>query len=118
MLATVLGLPVGKVRVQYYEGSGTFGHSCYEDNMFASESELRRIIGPFSRIITSSFANGQQSPDRTCVIRTKIVMRHSFYHPIPVIRVATSAQVTLAGARHNALKGRGRFSSSSRFAVQ
>jgi nicotinate dehydrogenase subunit B len=31
MLAEVLGLPVNKVRVQYYEGSGTFGRSCYED---------------------------------------------------------------------------------------
>ncbi|HEY7299807.1 MAG TPA: molybdopterin cofactor-binding domain-containing protein [Xanthobacteraceae bacterium] len=31
MLATVLGLPAEKVRVQYYEGSGTFGRSCYED---------------------------------------------------------------------------------------
>ncbi len=31
MLAAVLGLSVGNVRVQYYEGSGTFGHSCYED---------------------------------------------------------------------------------------
>ena len=31
MLAEVLGLPVAKVRVQYYEGSGTFGRSCYED---------------------------------------------------------------------------------------
>ena len=31
MLATVLGLPVDKVRVQYYEGSGTFGRSCYDD---------------------------------------------------------------------------------------
>jgi nicotinate dehydrogenase subunit B len=31
MLAQVLGLPVDKVRVQYYEGSGTFGRSCYED---------------------------------------------------------------------------------------
>jgi nicotinate dehydrogenase subunit B len=31
MLAEVLGLPAAKVRVQYYEGSGTFGHSCYED---------------------------------------------------------------------------------------
>src|SRR5260370_6339373 len=31
MLADTLGLPVEKVRVQYYEGSGTFGHSCYED---------------------------------------------------------------------------------------
>jgi len=31
MLATVLGLPAEQVRVQYYEGSGTFGRSCYED---------------------------------------------------------------------------------------
>src|SRR5207237_7786193 len=31
MLAQVLGLPVGKVRVQHHEGSGTFGRSCYED---------------------------------------------------------------------------------------
>ena len=31
MLAVVLGLPVEKVRVQYYEGSGTFGRSCYDD---------------------------------------------------------------------------------------
>ncbi|MET0633586.1 MAG: molybdopterin cofactor-binding domain-containing protein [Xanthobacteraceae bacterium] len=31
MLAEVLGLPANKVRVQYHEGSGTFGRSCYED---------------------------------------------------------------------------------------
>jgi CO/xanthine dehydrogenase Mo-binding subunit len=31
MLATLLGLPVERVRVTYYEGSGTYGHSCYED---------------------------------------------------------------------------------------
>jgi nicotinate dehydrogenase subunit B len=31
MLAEVLGLPAEKVRVQYVEGSGTFGRSCYED---------------------------------------------------------------------------------------
>jgi nicotinate dehydrogenase subunit B len=31
MLADTLGLPAEKIRVQYYEGSGTFGHSCYED---------------------------------------------------------------------------------------
>ena len=31
MLATVLALPVEKVRVQYREGSGTFGRSCYDD---------------------------------------------------------------------------------------
>jgi CO/xanthine dehydrogenase Mo-binding subunit len=30
-LAKVLGLPAEKVRVQYHEGSGTFGRSCYED---------------------------------------------------------------------------------------
>jgi nicotinate dehydrogenase subunit B len=31
MLAEVLRLPLAKVRVQYYEGSGTFGRSCYDD---------------------------------------------------------------------------------------
>jgi nicotinate dehydrogenase subunit B len=31
MLAVVLWMPVEKVRVQYCEGSGTFGRSCYED---------------------------------------------------------------------------------------
>jgi len=30
-LAGVLGLSAPKVRVQYYEGSGTYGHSCYDD---------------------------------------------------------------------------------------
>src|SRR6266568_3634744 len=30
-LAGVLGLPQEKVRVQYYESSGTFGRSCHED---------------------------------------------------------------------------------------
>jgi CO/xanthine dehydrogenase Mo-binding subunit len=30
-LARVLNLPVEKIRVQYYEGSGTYGHSCYDD---------------------------------------------------------------------------------------
>ena len=30
-LARVLGLAPEKVRVQYYEGSGTYGHSCYDD---------------------------------------------------------------------------------------
>jgi CO/xanthine dehydrogenase Mo-binding subunit len=31
MLAALLDMPVERVRVQYYEGSGTYGHSCYED---------------------------------------------------------------------------------------
>ena len=30
-LAGLLKLPQDKVRVQYYEGSGTYGHSCYDD---------------------------------------------------------------------------------------
>jgi CO/xanthine dehydrogenase Mo-binding subunit len=30
-LAGVLGLPAERVRVQYHEGSGTYGHSCYDD---------------------------------------------------------------------------------------
>jgi CO/xanthine dehydrogenase Mo-binding subunit len=30
-IADVLGLPHEKVRVQYYESSGTFGRSCYDD---------------------------------------------------------------------------------------
>jgi nicotinate dehydrogenase subunit B len=30
-LATLLKLPQEGVRVQYYEGSGTYGHSCYDD---------------------------------------------------------------------------------------
>ena len=29
--AAMLGLPPQKVRVQYFEGSGTYGHSCYDD---------------------------------------------------------------------------------------
>ena len=30
-LSRLLNLPADKVRVQYYEGSGTYGHSCYDD---------------------------------------------------------------------------------------
>jgi len=30
-LATLLGIPVPRIRVQYHEGSGTYGHSCYDD---------------------------------------------------------------------------------------
>jgi nicotinate dehydrogenase subunit B len=46
MLATVLGLPVGKVRVQYYEGSGTFGHSCYEDAAQAAAIMSQQVGRP------------------------------------------------------------------------
>jgi CO/xanthine dehydrogenase Mo-binding subunit len=30
-LARILGMPAVKIRVQYYEGSGTYGHSCHDD---------------------------------------------------------------------------------------
>jgi nicotinate dehydrogenase subunit B len=30
-LSTLLKIPENNVRVQYYEGSGTYGHSCYDD---------------------------------------------------------------------------------------
>jgi nicotinate dehydrogenase subunit B len=30
-IATLVGLPSEKLRVQYAEGSGTYGHSCYDD---------------------------------------------------------------------------------------
>jgi nicotinate dehydrogenase subunit B len=35
-LSAMLGMPAEKVRVQYYEGSGTYGHSCYDDAALAS----------------------------------------------------------------------------------
>jgi CO/xanthine dehydrogenase Mo-binding subunit len=30
-VATVLGVPANRVRVEYYEGAGTFGRSCFDD---------------------------------------------------------------------------------------
>ncbi len=30
-ISRILSLPLDKVRVQYFEGSGTYGHSCYDD---------------------------------------------------------------------------------------
>ena len=30
-LSRIVGLPAEKIRVQYYEGSGTYGHSCHDD---------------------------------------------------------------------------------------
>ena len=30
-LSRLLGMPAEKIRVQYYEGSGTYGHRCYDD---------------------------------------------------------------------------------------
>jgi nicotinate dehydrogenase subunit B len=49
MLAEVLGLPVEKVRVQYYEGSGTFGRSCYEDAAQAA-AVMSQVLGAPVRV--------------------------------------------------------------------
>jgi len=43
-LARVLGLKPEQVRVQYYEGSGTYGHSCYDDVAQAA-SLLSQLAG-------------------------------------------------------------------------
>jgi nicotinate dehydrogenase subunit B len=46
-VAKVLGLPAAKVRVQYYEGAGTFGRSCYDDAAQAAailSQEVRRPV--------------------------------------------------------------------------
>jgi nicotinate dehydrogenase subunit B len=44
MLAAALDLPEQQVWVQYYEGSGTFGHSCYEDCAQAA-AILSQVVG-------------------------------------------------------------------------
>ncbi len=49
MLAVVLGLPIEKVRVQYCEGSGTFGRSCYEDAAQAA-AVLSQSVGKPVRV--------------------------------------------------------------------
>jgi nicotinate dehydrogenase subunit B len=49
MLAAALDLPEDKVRVQYYEGSGTFGHSCYEDCAQAA-AVMSQVVGKPVRV--------------------------------------------------------------------
>src|SRR5690606_22794580 len=45
-LAALLGLPEDKVRVQYCESSGTYGHSCYDDVAQAAALMSRLAGGP------------------------------------------------------------------------
>ena len=47
-LGRLLGMPAEKIRVQYYEGSGTYGHSCYDDIAQASAFDLSWLISPGS----------------------------------------------------------------------
>jgi nicotinate dehydrogenase subunit B len=49
MLAATLGLPAEKVQVRYYEGSGTFGHSCYEDAAQAA-AIMSQVVGKPVRV--------------------------------------------------------------------
>jgi nicotinate dehydrogenase subunit B len=45
-LAGLLAIPIEKVRVQYYEGSGTYGHSCYDDAAQAAALLSRAVARP------------------------------------------------------------------------
>ena len=48
-IADVLGMAPAKVRVQYYEGSGTFGRSCYEE-VAQGAALLSQIVGKPVRV--------------------------------------------------------------------
>ena len=48
-IATVLGVPANNVRVQYFEGAGTFGRSCYDDAAQAA-AMLSQTVGKPVRV--------------------------------------------------------------------
>jgi nicotinate dehydrogenase subunit B len=45
-IARILGLPEPQVQVQYVEGSGTFGHSCYDDAAQAAAIMSKAVGAP------------------------------------------------------------------------
>jgi nicotinate dehydrogenase subunit B len=45
-VATVLGIPATNVRVQYFEGAGTFGRSCYDDAAQAAAMVSKEVGAP------------------------------------------------------------------------
>jgi CO/xanthine dehydrogenase Mo-binding subunit len=45
-VAKVLGIPATAVRVQYYEGAGTFGRSCYDDAAQAAAMVSKEVGAP------------------------------------------------------------------------
>lgn len=45
-IAAVTGLPATSVRVQYYEGAGTYGHSCYDDAAQAAAIMSKEVGRP------------------------------------------------------------------------
>ncbi|MDB5405259.1 MAG: isoquinoline 1-oxidoreductase subunit beta IorB, molybdoprotein [Rhodospirillales bacterium] len=48
-IASVLGLPETRVRVQYVEGAGCFGHSCYDDAALAA-AIMSQLVGKPVRV--------------------------------------------------------------------
>ena len=68
-LAGVLGMPAQKVRVQYYEGSGTYGHSCYDDVAQAAAHPF--AASRASRSACNSCA-GTSTAGTTTVLRTSV----------------------------------------------
>jgi nicotinate dehydrogenase subunit B len=55
-VAKVLGVPAASVRVQYYEGAGTFGRSCYDDAAQAA-AMLSQEVGKPVRV---QFSRGDE----------------------------------------------------------
>jgi CO/xanthine dehydrogenase Mo-binding subunit len=45
-VAKVLGIPAADIRVQYYEGAGTFGRSCYDDAAQAAAMVSKEVGKP------------------------------------------------------------------------
>ena len=45
-IAHLVGLPIEQVGIRYYEGSGTFGHSCYDDAAQAAAIMSRALGAP------------------------------------------------------------------------
>jgi nicotinate dehydrogenase subunit B len=48
-IAKVLSVPIDKISIQYYEGSGTFGHSCHDDAAEAA-AILSQAVGKPVRV--------------------------------------------------------------------
>jgi len=103
MLAPVLGMPVAKIRVEYYEGSGVFGHGCYEDAAQAaaiSSTFIRPLafsiwasipIRPTSKPIVFSIWVSSRSSALTCSASCTFgSIRQSRFAPAPSTTVTTS----------------------------
>ena len=90
-LAGVLGVPSTKVRVQYYEGSGTYGHSCYDDAAQAA-AILSQLAGKPVRLQDTRWDGmaGTSTAKRTSVKYVPQPMRTAKSSPI-----STTAGITI-----------------------